>query len=195
MFIHEMEFAARSHFDAQPEKLFATKTAPATCGLHVATIQQNLSSDGSTLSLDSDEIYMFASPTDEHPPVISSEAVRISEVPRFTNSNDFSICESDASSPSLSASSKPGSGHSDSSGFEGESKGPITPATFATEVEIEVPDLTEDEGLGQPAVVPFSVVEKVKSKSLIRKRLSRSSHLFKVACQRIIGLSPTSGSS
>lgn len=187
MFIQEKQFAARSHFDAQHEKLFATKTAPATCGLHVARMRKNLSSDGSILSLDSDEIYMFASPTDEHPPVTSSEAVHISDVPRFTNSNDSSVCESDASSPSLSTSSKPGSGHSDSSGSDGDSKGPITPATFATDVEIEVPDLTEDEGLGQPAVVPFSAVEKVKSTSLIRKRLSRSTHLFKVAYQRIIG--------
>jgi hypothetical protein len=145
------------------------------------------SSDSSTDSLTSEEQYIFASPVDDHPLLMSSTLPRISESGISTHFSNFVIGES------CSSLCPPSSGSSGSSGSSRpESKGPVTPVTYPVDPTIDVPDIPEQDGLGQPAELSgISVINKISAISLGMKEKKTPGHLFRSALQRIKGLSAT----
>jgi hypothetical protein len=144
------------------------------------------SGDSSTDSVTSEEHYIFASPVDDHPLLMSSPLPRISEsgIISTTHSSNFVIGKScDSLCP-------PSSGSSGSSGPE--SKGPITPVTYPADPAIDVPDIPEQDGLGQPVELSgISVINKISAISLGMKEKKTPGHIFRSALQRIKGLSAT----
>jgi serine/threonine protein kinase len=143
-----------------------------------------ISSGGSsTDSLASEEHYIFASPVDDHPLLMSSPLPRISESGiSTTHFGNFVIGESCDSlcPPSSSGSSRP------------ESKGPITPVTCPADPSIDVPDIPDQDGLGQPIELSgISVINKISAISLGMKEKKIPGHIFRSALQRIKGLSAT----
>lgn len=134
-----------------------------------------------------DEEYLFPSPIiedseDLRPPHVDLLSVR--------NIHDYAI-GGKKSAHSLRASYSPPS--SVSSGPE--SKGPITPATYAVEPDISIPDIPEEGGLGAPADfanAAFTANAKVPLLNLKSKR--PRGHLFRAAVQRIKGLSGSTSS-
>ena len=143
------------------------------------------SGDSSTDSLTSEEHYIFASPVDDHPLLMSSPLPRISENGiSTTHFSNFVIGEScDSLCP-------PSSGSSGSSGPE--SKGPITPVMYPADPAIDVPDIPEQDGLGQPVELSgTSVLNKIPAISLGMKEKKTPGHIFRSALQRIKGLSAT----
>lgn len=146
------------------------------------------SGDSSTDSLTSEEHYIFASPVDDHPLLMSSPLPRISESGiSTTHFSNFVIGEScDSLCP-------PSSGSSGSSGSSRpDSKGPITPVTHPANPAIDVPDIPEQDGLGQPVELPgISVINKISATSLGMKEKKTPGHIFRSALQRIKGLSTT----
>lgn len=142
------------------------------------------SSDSSTDSLTSEEQYIFASPVDDHPLLMSSTLPRISESGISTHFSNFVIGESCGSL------CPPSSGSSGSS--RPESKGPVTPVTYPVDPTIDVPDIPEQDGLGQPAELSgISVINKISAISLGMKEKKTPGHIFRSALQRIKGLSAT----
>lgn len=141
------------------------------------------SGDSSTDSLTSEEHYIFASPVDDHL-LLSSTLPRISEGGTSTHFSNFVIGEScDSLCP-------PSSGSSGSS--RPESKGPITPATYPADPAIDVPDIPEQDGLGQPAELSgISAINKISAISFGMKEKKTPGHIFRSALQRIKGLSAT----
>jgi hypothetical protein len=140
-----------------------------------------MSSDSSTDSLTSEEHYVFASPVDDHPLRTMSTLPKISESGLSAHFSDFVIGESCASL------CPPSSGSSGSS--RPDSKGPITPATYAADPAIDVPDIPEQDGLGQPA--ELSVINKIRAIPPGSKEKKTPAHIFRSAVQRIKGLSTT----
>ena len=143
------------------------------------------SGDSSTDSITSEEHYVFASPMDDHPQLMSSPLPRISEsgvsTTHFSNSVIGESCDSLC---------PPSSGSSGSSCPE--SKGPITPVTYPADPAIDVPDIPEQDGLGQPVELPgISVINKISAISLGMKEKKTPGHIFRSALQRIKGLSAT----
>jgi hypothetical protein len=111
---------------------------------------------------------------------MSSSLPRISESGiSTTHFGNFVIRESCDSlcPPSSSGSSRP------------ESKGPITPVTCPSDPSIDVPDVPDQDGLGQP--VDLSVINKISAISLGMKEKKTPGHIFRSALQleRIKGLS------
>jgi len=142
------------------------------------------SGDSSTDSLTSEEHYVFASPVDDRPPLTMSTLPKISESGVSTHFSDFIIEES------CTSLCPPSSGSSGSSCPE--SKGPITPATYPADPAIDVPDIPEQDGLGQPAELSgISVANKLRAISPGSKEKKTPAHLFRSAVQRIKGLSTT----
>ena len=142
------------------------------------------SGDSSTDSLTSEEHYIFASPVDDHPLLMSSTLPRISESGISTHFSNFVIGESCGSL------CPPSSGSSGSS--RPESKGPITPVTYPADPAIDVPDIPEQDGLGQPGELSgISVIHKISAISVGMKEKKTPGHLFRSALQRIKGLSAT----
>ena len=146
------------------------------------TFSKDTSSGGSsTDSLTSEEHYIFASPVDDHPLPTEPTLPRISKNGPSAHFSDFVIGESCASL------CPPSSGSSGSS--RPESKGPITPATYPADPAIDIPDIPEQDGLGQPAELSgISVINKIIIGS---KEKKTPAHLFRSAVQRIKGLSTT----
>ena len=143
------------------------------------------SGHSSTDSLTSEEHYIFASPVDDHPLLMSSPLPRISE--SGTSTTHFSKFVIGESCDSLCP---PSSGSSGSSGPE--SKGPITPVTYPADPAIDVPDIPEQDGLGQPVELSgISVINKIPAISLGMKEKRTPVHIFRSALQRIKGLSAT----
>ena len=143
------------------------------------------SGDSSTDSLTSEEHYIFASPVDDHPLLMGSPLPRISESGiSTTHFSNFVIGEScDSLCP-------PSSGSSGSS--RPESKGPITPVTYPADPAIEVPDIPEQDGLGQPVeLLGISAINKISAISIGMKEKKTPGHIFRSALQRIKGLSAT----
>ena len=142
------------------------------------------SGESSTDSLTSEEHYIFASPVDDHPLLMSSTLPRISESGISTHFSNFVIGESCGSL------CPPSSGSSGSS--RPESKGPITPVTYPADPAIDVPDIPEQDGLGQPVEQSgISVINQISAISLGMKEKKTPGHLFRSALQRIKGLSAT----
>lgn len=102
------------------------------------------SSEETTLSVDSEEVFLYASPADGILPFQE-------EHPAQELLNAFSIGGS--------------STESDSSVSDADSAGPITPATHAVEPAVEVPDMPEGQNLGQamgPQVITFHAAPAAK---------------------------------
>ena len=139
------------------------------------------SGDSSTDSLTSEEHYIFSSPVDDHP-LMNSTLPRISESGISMHFSNFVI------GGSCGSLCPPSSGSSGSS--RPESQGPITPATYPADPSIDVPDIPEQDGLGQPAELSgISVINKISAISLGMKEKKTPGHLFRLALQRIKGLS------
>ena len=139
-----------------------------------------VSSDPSEISEGSDEIYVFASPRVDLPH-------RPQERDGADDMEQLIISES---AEALSVPSTASSGSSCA-----ESEGPITPATYPVEPATDVPDMSEEEGLGQPADVPaggFS--NKFKAPASSKPKKKTKGHLFRTAVQRIKGRHATSAS-
>jgi hypothetical protein len=121
------------------------------------------SGDSSTDFPTSEEHYIFSSPVDDHPLMATSILPRISEGVLSAHSSDFMTEESRASLR------QPSSGSSGSS--RPESKGPITPATYPADPAIDVPDIPEQDGLGQPAELSgISVINQIRAGSKEKMR-------------------------
>lgn len=157
---------------------------PCEAQLQESSSKNTSSGDSSTDSLTSEEHYVFASPVDDHRSFTRLTLPRISESGLSTHFSDFIIGESCASlCPPSSGSS--GSSHP-------ESKGPITPATYPADPAIDVPDISEQDGLGQPAELSgISVINKIRAISPVLKERKTPAHLFRSAVQRIKDLSNT----
>jgi hypothetical protein len=164
-----------------------TAKLPAQAKHQESTFSKNTllsSGDSSTDSLTSEEHYIFASPVDDHPLLMSSNLPRISESGISTHFSNFVIGES------CSSLCPPSSGSSGSS--RPESKGPVTPVTYPVDPTIDVPDIPEQDGLGQPAELSgISAINKISAISLGMKEKKTPGHLFRSALQRIKGLSAT----
>lgn len=108
----------------------------------------------------SEESYVFASP-DENAPVRAPRSrlhsVDVTDVPRSLNPHQFSI-------GSLGSSSSSGA----------ESEGPITPETYATDPAIDVPDIPEDEGLGESVLFSGLSIAPAPKQSIRRPGIFRS---------------------
>jgi len=130
------------------------------------------SNDPSEISESSDEIYVFASPRVDLP----------LQLPERDGPNDMGqliVCES------AGALSVPSTASSGSSGPE--SEGPITPETYPVEPAVDVPDIPEEEGLGQPADLPVGAFTgKFKAPASAKPKKSKG-HLFRTAVRRIKG--------
>ena len=133
------------------------------------------SGNSSTDSLTSEEHYVFTSPKDDH---TGSTLPRISESGQSTHFGNLVIGDSCGSlCPPSSGSSRP------------ESKGPITPATYPVDPAIDIPDIPEQDGLGQSAeLLGISIINKLAAGSKERRT---PAHLFRSAVQRIKGFSTT----
>ena len=128
--------------------------------------------DTSEISKSSDEIYVFASPQVD-PPLQTPEHDGPDDLRRLI------ICES------TDALSVPSTASSGSSGPE--SEGPITPETYPVEPAVDVPDISEGEGLGQPANLPAGAfISKFKAPASAKPKKPKG-HLFRTAVQRIKG--------
>ena len=133
----------------------------------------------------SDERYVFASPVVDHyhPPVKKHSPAHCHNVGRARTSDNFVIGGSD---DSLSVPSFGSSGILS----EQESKGPITPATYAVDPVIEVPDIPAEDGLGEPAnLADPAIIGSFKAPDHVKEKKTKG-HLFRSAVQRLRGLSP-----
>ena len=142
------------------------------------------SGDSSTDSFTDEEHYVFSSPVDDHPSLAMSTLPRTSESELSTHFSYFIVGESCTSlcPPSFgsSGSSRP------------ESKGPITPATYPADPAIDVPDIPEQDGLGQPAERSgISIIKNIRAISPGLKEKKSPAHLFRSAVQRIKDLNTT----
>jgi hypothetical protein len=130
------------------------------------------SNNPSEVSESSDEIYVFASPR-----------VDLSlQLPEHDGPDDMGqliICES------AGALSVPSTASSGSSGPE--SEGPITPETYPVEPAIDVPDIPEEEGLGQPADLPAGAFTGNFKAPISAKPKKSKGHFFYTAVRRIKG--------
>jgi hypothetical protein len=130
------------------------------------------SNDPSEVSESSDEIYVFASPR-----------VDLSLQPPEHDGPDgmgqLIICES------AGALSVPSTASSGSSGPE--SEGPITPETYPVEPAIDVPDIPEEEGLGQPADLPAGAFTGKFKAPISAKPKKSKGHFFYTVVRRIKG--------
>ncbi|KAF8165240.1 kinase-like domain-containing protein [Crassisporium funariophilum] len=131
----------------------------------------------------SEERYVFGSPVDDHLPSSDHHRGKLVDVSRSTSSNNFVIGGFDGS---LSVPS------SYSSGSDPESKGPITPATYAIDPALQVPEIPSEERLGDPALSYGDDTAKLIRPRSKGKRIH--AHLFRSAVQRIKGLSSPSTS-
>ncbi|KDR83629.1 hypothetical protein GALMADRAFT_219458 [Galerina marginata CBS 339.88] len=163
----------------KPEPQADTRLAAAASSIDTLVSSIPSSSDSES----SDERYVFGSPVVDHPPVQSPAPVLFPDVVRSGNLDHFSISDSiDSLSVPLSA----------SSGSSGpESKGPITPATYAVEPSVSVPDIPEEEGLGVPVELPHSAFITKFDHTPVKHKKPKS-HLFRSAVQRLKGLSTAS---
>jgi len=139
-----------------------------------------------------DERYIFRSPVVDHPPayppVEGSVQDQLAAVFQSTNLQNFIVFNS---TDSLAV---PSSASSGSSGPD--SRGPITPATYAVDVEppVDIPDIPEEEGLGPPVdLTNIAIVGKVKAATPIGKS-RKPVDIFRSAVQRIKGLSAATSS-
>lgn len=82
-------------------------------------------------------------------------------------------------------SSVPSSG-SGTSGSGVSSEGPITPATNPVDPGVEVPDLSEEDGIGRPV----SLADTTQVKAEEKKGGARRTHMIRSAFQRLKGISP-----
>ena len=143
--------------------------------------KDTISSGDSSTDSTSEEHYVFSSPVDDHQLMDTSTLPRISKGVLSAHSSDFMTEESRASL------CPPSSGSSGSS--RPESKGPITPATYPADPAIDVPDIPEQDGLGQPAELSgISVINGIRAGS---KEKMTPAHILRSAIQRIKGLSTT----
>ncbi|KIM46076.1 hypothetical protein M413DRAFT_441138 [Hebeloma cylindrosporum] len=148
--------------------LASTTSTGARIPRHTASQDDTIvsSNNPSETSESSDEIYVFASPRVD-PPV------------QGLDTGQFILCES---SDVLSVPSTASSG---SSGPE--SEGPITPETYPVEPAVDVPDISEEEGLGQPAdLAAGAFTSKFKTPANAKPKKPKG-HLFRTAVQRIRG--------
>ena len=142
------------------------------------------SGDSSTDSLTDEEHYVFSSPVDDHPSFAMSTLPRISESGLSSHFSYFIVGES------CTSLCPPSSGSSGSS--RPESKGPITPATYPADPAIDVPDIPEQDGLGQPAERSgISIINSIRAISPGLKEKKTPAHLFRSAVQRIKDLNTT----
>jgi serine/threonine protein kinase len=154
------------------------------------TLFEDGGSDDTNSSVSSDEVYVFRSPPDDHPPPLlpppSTLSVPLEDVGRSRDITDFSNSASGSSNEKASNSSSSGA----------ESDGPITPATYATDPAIEVPDLPDGEGLDQSSAYPVATEKpRTSNVSSLNKSTRRRSQLIRKAFQRIKALSSGSTSS
>lgn len=142
------------------------------------------SSEDSETSIDSEEIYAFDSPPDDHGFLPATASIPIPEVVHPPSTCDFVITDSTSSAEQGSESSSSG----------GESDGPITPATYAFDPTIEVPDLPEGESIDQSAVFPTPIKKvRLPEASAVpdittKTSPARRTHLFRSAVNRLRGM-------
>ncbi|KAG5648956.1 hypothetical protein DXG03_000305 [Asterophora parasitica] len=128
---------------------------------------------GSSSSVSSDEVYAFNSPKDDDEPPSS-----------FIVPKSAFLTVPGANNNAGSATSSGASGSTDS-GYE--SEGPITPATYAVDPAIEVPDFPDGENLGQASESLFSVYEdtpKLKATKSKIKKATNSRRLIRLAFEK-----------
>ncbi|KAF8897648.1 serine/threonine protein kinase, negative regulator of sexual conjugation and meiosis [Infundibulicybe gibba] len=143
------------------------------------TVQDASGSNDSETSVSSDEVYTFDSPSDDPLPAFQHGPARV--LP--DDAGHFII----GSTSSISSESNSGT----------ESSGPITPASQAVDPATDVPDLPEDQGIGQSANPAAEIAYRPAPAQDMRgkKPPARHTHLFRMAVRRIKGLSAGSGSS
>ena len=134
----------------------------------------------------SDEEYLFASPVIENPELLRQPHADLLSA---KNIRDYTIGGKKSThslrapySPPSSASSGPAS------------RGPITPATYAVEPDISIPDIPEEEGLGAPADAAAAFAVRAKAPMVSLKSKKPKSHIFRTALQRLKGLSGSTSS-
>lgn len=154
---------------------------------HDTMFGDSSSSEATSSSLSSDEVYVFRSPPDDHTTLPETVPVPVIEGARIVLVSFVG---------SVPSSDGQGSG-SDSPSSGADSGGPITPATRPIDPAIEVPDLPEGETLNQSAA--FSVfaadIPKQPPAAKIRNPLWKGSHQVRMALQRLKSLSLSSTSS
>ena len=126
----------------------------------------------SEISANSDEIYVFASPRVDLP----------LQPPERAGPGDTGQLIIGESAGALSV---PSTGSSGSSGPE--SEGPITPETYPVDPAVDVPDMPEEEGLGQPADLPAGAFTSKFKAPVSAKPKKPKGHLFRTAVRRIKG--------
>ncbi|KAG5639255.1 hypothetical protein H0H81_004916 [Sphagnurus paluster] len=137
------------------------------------------SGDATDSSVSSDEIYTFNSPPDDEPP-----STLLAPPPGFLTVPNANLNSASTSTARASASTNSGS----------ESEGPITPATHAVDLTVEVPDFPEGQGIGHTAASYVGLPKKKSpTESKIKKAFNRK-HIFRLAFERIKRRSSGSGS-
>ncbi|PPQ77668.1 hypothetical protein CVT25_011103 [Psilocybe cyanescens] len=170
-------------------RTYVKKTPPAEACRPVASKPAGkyiFSKHCSRPSQGSDECYVFASPVVDHPHVARKVPSHFRDINPVNNAlGIFTIGDSvdSLSGPSSGSSSGP------------ESKGPITPATHAIEPSIVVPDIPDEEGLGESVQLPSATfISKFKPKPTKVKSKRSRGDFFRSAIQRLRGLSSSNAS-
>jgi serine/threonine protein kinase len=149
------------------------------------------SSEGTSSSISSDEVYVFRSPPDDHTMLPEPEIV---PVPIIADVPDLGVS---FVGPAASSDGQGSGSDSQGSGSGADSDGPITPATRPIDPAIEVPDLPEGETLDRSAAFPDFVADmpKLPPAARIGKPLWKGSRHVRMALQRLKSLSLGSWSS
>ncbi|KAH9482564.1 Negative regulator of sexual conjugation and meiosis [Psilocybe cubensis] len=176
------EFFDYEHQETSRAQEDIKKTPSAEAGRPVVSKPAAERSIFSQHSRGSDECYIFPSPVVDHPYIAHARKVPSSfrDIDPVNNAlGIFTIGDS------VESRSEPSSGSSSGP----ESRGPITPAANAVEPSVAVPDIPEEEGLGEPVRLPSTTfLSKFRPISVKAKR-SRGGDFFRSAIQRLRGLS------